>query len=87
MRGWRRGGRVLGLVLGALALAHAASASPDYTKKERKKCVYCHDGGWTSGRLTPAGKYFLAHNRSLKGFAAAEPVPAHPPASSDRTTR
>jgi hypothetical protein len=76
--GWRR--RVLVLVLGVMAFGRPAWASPDYTKKERKKCVYCHDGGWTSGKLTAAGTYFLAHNRSLKGFSPA-PVPAHPQGS------
>jgi len=65
------------LVLGVTTLGRTAWASPDYTKKERKKCGYCHDGGWTSGKLTAAGKYFLAHNRSLKGFVPA-PVPAPP---------
>ena len=65
------------VVLGVLAFGRTAWASPDYTKKERKKCVYCHDGGWTSGKLTAAGQYFLAHNRSLKGFTPA-PVPVHP---------
>jgi len=78
------------LVLGVTTLGRTAWASPDYTKKERKKCVYCHDGGWTSGKLTAAGKYFLAHNRSLKGFVPAPPgsvmapVPAHPPGSAGR---
>jgi len=67
--GWRR--RVLVLVLGVMAFGRTAWASPDYTKKERKKCGYCHDGGWTSGKLTAAGAYFLAHNRSLKGFVPA----------------
>ena len=76
MTGWRR--TALVLVLGVAGLGRAAWASPDYTKKERKKCVYCHDGGWTSGKLTAAGQYFLAHNRSLKGFVPA-PVAAHTP--------
>ena len=82
--GWRRMAFVL--VLGVTALGRTAWASPDYTKKERKKCVYCHDGGWTSGKLTAAGKYFLAHNRSLKGFVPA-PVPAHPPGSAGQPAR
>ena len=80
-RGWRR--TVLVLVLGVTAFGRTAWASPDYTKKERKACVYCHDGGWTSGRLTAAGKYFLAHNRSLKGFSPAL-VPAHPPGTASQ---
>lgn len=79
--GWRQ--TALVLVLGVTALGRTAWASPDYTKKERKQCVYCHDGGWTSGKLTAAGAYFLAHNRSLKGFVPA-PVPAHPPGSPGR---
>jgi hypothetical protein len=44
LSGWRR--TVLVLVLGVTAFGRTAWASPDYTKKERKKCVYCHDGGW-----------------------------------------
>lgn len=81
MRGWRR--TALVLVLGVTTLGRTAWASPDYTKKERKKCVYCHDGGWTSGKLTAAGSYFLAHNRSLKGFVTA-PLPAHLAGSAGR---
>ena len=79
---WRR--IALALVLGVMAVGRIAEASPDYTKKERKKCVYCHDGGWTSGKLTAAGRYFLAHNRSLKGFTPA-PVPVHRPESAARS--
>jgi hypothetical protein len=71
------------LVLGVMAVSRTAWASPDYTKKERKKCGYCHDGGWTSGKLTTAGTYFLAHNRSLKGFVPAPaPAPAAAPPGS-----
>ncbi len=71
-------GRWLAVVFGVAAFAQTAWASPDYTKKTRKKCGYCHDGGWTSGKLTAAGQYFLAHNRSFKGFVERPtPTPAH----------
>jgi len=50
-------------------------ANPDFTKKTAKKCFYCHEGNWTSGKYTEAGQYYKEHG-TLKGFV---PKPQAPP--------
>lgn len=45
-----------------------AGANPDWTKKERKQCVYCHVGAWDSGKYTEAGQYYKTHEFSFKGY-------------------
>ncbi len=48
------------------------SARPDYTRRTKQECSYCHlPGGWF---LNDAGKYF-EKNRSLNGYKP----PADPP--------
>ncbi len=60
-----------GLLLASVALANA-----DFTKKTGKKCVYCHEGAWSSGKFTEAGLYYKQHN-TLKGYTPKEqPAPA-----------
>jgi hypothetical protein len=57
-------------------------ARPDYTRRTKQECRYCHPpGGWN---LNDAGHYFEKH-RSLNGYQPAEPPkqnagqkPAHP---------
>jgi hypothetical protein len=62
------------LAVGWLAiLTKPASANPDWTKKERKQCVYCHIGAWDSGKYTEAGQYYKDHEYSFKGYV---PKPA-----------
>ena len=50
----------------AILLAPFAAATPEYTKKENKKCEYCHTA---MGRpeLNDAGKYYKAHH-TLEGY-------------------
>jgi hypothetical protein len=42
-------------------------AKPAYAKTEGKACVYCHV---TTGKpeLNEGGKYYAAHDHSLKGY-------------------
>ena len=72
--------RILNFMLPALALAGVfiagmvltsgvSQAKPDYTKKERRDCVFCHMGSWTSGQYTDAGQYYKEHH-TLKGYKA-----------------
>ena len=52
-----------------------ASATPTYAtlaygKTEGKKCVFCHVASGKA-ELNDAGKYYAAHNHSLKGYPPA----------------
>jgi len=53
------------------ASATPSYAKPAYSKTEGKACVFCHV---TSGKpdLNDAGKYYAAHEHSLKGYAPAQ---------------
>ena len=46
------------------------SAKPEYAKTEGKACTYCHV---TTGKpdLNDVGKYYGAHDHSLKGYTPA----------------
>jgi hypothetical protein len=59
-----------GAVLAAGILFNAANsfAKPEYTKKEKKACTYCHVTA-SSKELNDAGKYYAAHNHSLEGYS------------------
>jgi hypothetical protein len=54
--------------------AGALAAQPDYTKKEHVQCTVCHDGSWTSGKYTEAGKYYMEHH-TFKGYRPAKSPP------------
>jgi hypothetical protein len=44
-----------------------AKATPEFSKKESKQCVYCHTAVGKPD-LNEAGKYYKAHDYSLEGF-------------------
>ena len=50
-------------------LMTVATAKPEYSKKEGKKCVFCHTK-MGSKELNEAGKYYQEHNHSLEGYKA-----------------
>lgn len=58
-----------GAVLAAgLALnVSPVTAKPDYAKKEKKGCTFCHVAAGKKD-LNDAGKYYAAHNHSLEGY-------------------
>ncbi|HML17577.1 MAG TPA: hypothetical protein VK419_11145 [Bryobacteraceae bacterium] len=60
---------VAGSLLGAglLINLNIGSAKPEYTKKEKKGCTYCHISNG-SKELNDAGKYYAAHDHSLEGY-------------------
>ena len=58
---------VLILGAGVLLSSRLSEAKPDYTKKTRKPCEYCHNGGWATGKLTEAGAYYKDHG-TFKGY-------------------
>jgi hypothetical protein len=43
-----------------------ATATPEYTKKENKPCLFCHTAVGKPD-LTDAGKYYKAHH-TLEGY-------------------
>ena len=55
------------LAAGLLINVNVSSAKPDYTKKEKKSCTYCHTSA-SSKELNDAGKYYAAHDHSLDGY-------------------
>jgi len=55
------------LAAGLVLTSRSSPAKPDYTKKERKQCTYCHEGSWNSTTFTKAGQYYLEH-RTFRGY-------------------
>ena len=52
---------------GGLLLAAAPSgAKPEYTRRTSKDCAFCHQP--PGYNLNEAGKYYVDHNHSLKGY-------------------
>ena len=47
--------------------ARSVSAKPEYTRKTTKNCAFCHQP--PGYNLNEAGKYYVDHNHSLKGYA------------------
>jgi hypothetical protein len=64
---------------GFLICTTASYGTPDYAKKEKKTCTFCHakvEPGTKDNKnpamvknLTDAGKYYSEHNRSLEGYS------------------
>ena len=46
--------------------ARRVSAKPEYTRKTSKDCAFCHQP--PGYNLNDAGKYYLDHRHSLKGY-------------------
>jgi len=66
------------LTAGFFLSASLGSARPDYTRRTKQECSYCHPaGGWY---LTDAGKYFRDH-RNLEGY---KPPPEAPKQGSQK---
>jgi len=59
------------LALGILVYSNVALAKPEYTKKEKKGCAYCHVTAKTK-ELNEAGQYYKDHEYSLKGYEPKE---------------
>jgi len=67
------------LTAGFLICTTASYGTPDYAKKEKKACTFCHakmEPGSKDGKnaamvknLNDAGKYYKDHNHSLDGYA------------------
>jgi hypothetical protein len=58
-------------VLGIVANSTLSYAKPEYTKKEKKGCTFCHVSG-SSKELNDADKYYKEHDHSLKDYKPAK---------------
>jgi len=56
-----------------VAVLSSALALPQYSKKEKKPCIYCHVKPAGGMPLTAAGKYYKAHGHSFKGYKPGKP--------------
>jgi len=59
------------LLFGILTCSTLSFAKPEYTKKEKKGCTYCHVTA-KSKELNDAGQYYKDHNNSLEGYQPKE---------------
>jgi hypothetical protein len=61
------------LMAGFLVCTTASYGTPEYAKKEKKTCTFCHtkmvaDKVEMAKNPTDAGKYYKDHNHSLDGY-------------------
>jgi hypothetical protein len=57
------------LMAGLMVSTSISFGKPDYAKKEKKTCTFCHVKAGSKD-LTEAGKYYKEHNHSLEGYQA-----------------
>lgn len=73
--------RALAIVAGVtLLVAPLAIGTPEYSKKEKKQCIYCHTAMGKKD-LNEAGKYYKDHNFSFVGYEEKKkpsPEPTNP---------
>lgn len=55
-----------------LALAVASQAKPEYARKEKKACAYCHTNPNGGGVRNPRGVFYGMHNHTFEGFDEAK---------------
>jgi hypothetical protein len=60
------------LMAGFVICTSHSYATPEFAKKEKKNCTFCHakvEGKDAMPKnLTDAGKYYQSHNHSLDGY-------------------
>ena len=61
------------LLTGFLVCTSATYGKPEYAKKEKKACTFCHakmvtDKAEMVKNLNDAGTYYKEHNHSLEGY-------------------
>src|SRR5207248_10615416 len=63
--------------------AVAAQAKPEYARREKKNCAYCHTNPAGGGARNFRGMYYATHNHSFEGFGEDKPAtqPSERPAS------
>ena len=55
-------------------IARPSDAKPEYTRRTSKDCAFCHQP--PGYNLNEAGKYYVDHGYSLKGYKP-KPKPSH----------
>jgi hypothetical protein len=55
------------LILGFAVSTPRSFGKPEYAKKEKKTCTYCHVKAGAKD-LNDAGKYYKDHDHSLEGY-------------------
>ena len=73
MRVWKLVLPATFLMIGFLVCTTATYGKPDYAKKEKKSCTFCHgkidpDKDGMAKNLNDAGKYYQAHDHKLDGY-------------------
>lgn len=58
------------LAAGLLLSVRISPAKPEYTRRTKKDCEFCHPPD--SRKLTPAGEYYREHGNSLEGYRPPE---------------
>ena len=59
----------LALVVAVVSVgSFKAEATPDFAKKEKQKCGYCHIKQEGGGKRGFRGKFYAGHKNSFKGF-------------------
>ena len=59
------------LIAGVWISVTPSYGKPEYAKKEKKGCTYCHVAAGKKD-LNDAGKYYAAHDHSLDGYTPAK---------------
>lgn len=59
------------LMAGLIVSSSPTQAKPEFTRKEKKPCTFCHvDAKAAPKELNDAGKYYTDHGMSLEGYKA-----------------
>ena len=58
------------LILGMMLVPESTPAKPDYTRRTKKDCEFCHPPN--SRDINEAGKYYQEHKNSLEGYKPKE---------------
>ena len=61
------------LVLGMMLVPENTPAKPDYTRRTKKDCEFCHPPN--SRDINDAGRYYQEHKNSLEGYKPKEEAP------------
>ena len=62
----------MGAIVGLIAIAAAAHAKPEYARKEKKMCAYCHVKEEGGGPRNLRGVYYAMHGKSFEGYDEAK---------------
>ena len=64
-------------VVGFVAFTSNAQAKPEYARKEKKACAYCHIKEEGGGPRNPRGVFYAMHAKSFEGYDEAKVMGAN----------